>query len=479
MDHSTLENLKQRHTALKLLNADHMPLMISFFHRAFIVPNQRAIAMGELSTLLDDYLFYLKEDVGENRYPRSARDYLEEWAAGDNAFLRKYYSDASDDALMDLTPAVEKVVEWLQSLRQQQFVGTESRLLTVFELLKDIVFKTEEDPDSRIQVLEARKKDIDLEIEKIRDQGVLPYDSTQVKERFFQVEDTARKLLSDFRQVEHNFRELDRMTRERIAKSDKTKGALLDEIFHDQDVIWDSDQGKSFKAFWEFLMSNVSQKQLRFLLEKIKSLKEVKEINPDPFLFDIQYHLLDAGESVHNTSALLTEQLGRYLDEQTYLENRRIMDLIRQIEKKAIDLRESPPAEKEFITMDGVKPDIDFTISRRLFVPPKTPKINVSNIKQGKAPMDLDALYQQSYIDVGTLKLNIQKALETRSQISLADLVIQFPVKNGLAELLAYLNLAFHGKKAMVHDEETEVVGYTTRAGRMKSATMPQVIFTR
>ncbi len=479
MDHATLENLKKRHTALKLLNADHMPLMISFFHRTFIVPNQRSIAMAELCTLLDDYLFHLKEEVGEERYPRSARQYLEEWASGDNAFLRKYYSDTGDDALMDLTPAVEKVVEWLQGLRQQQFVGTESRLLTVFELLKDIVFKTDEDPESRIRELEDRKKEIDLEIEKIRHQGVLPYDPTQVKERFFQVEETARKLLSDFRQVEHNFRELDRMTRQRIAKSDKTKGALLDEIFHDQDVIWDSDQGKSFKAFWEFLMSTVSQKQLRFLLEKIKSLKEVQEINPDPFLFDIQYHLLDAGESVHNTSALLTEQLGRYLDEQTYLENRRIMDLIRKIEKKAIDIRDNSPVDKEFITMDGVKPDIDFTISRRLFVPPRTPKINLSDLKEGKAPLDLDVLYRQIYIDVRELELNIQKALETRSQISLCDLLKAFPVKNGLAELLAYLNLAFNGKKAMVNDEETEVVDYTTRAGRCRTATMPQVIFTR
>jgi len=71
------------------------------------------------------------------------------------------------------------------------------------------------------------------------------------------------------------------------------------------------------------------------------------------------------------------------------------MDYIRKIEKKAIDIREAPPSEKEFIVMDGVKPDIDFTISRRLFVPPRTTKINVSNIKLGEAPMDVDALYQQ------------------------------------------------------------------------------------
>jgi len=479
MNHDILENLKKNHTTMKLLNADNMPLMISFFYQAFILPNKRSITMTDLCTLLDDYIFHLKERVGENRYPRSAKAYWEEWASGDNAFLRKYYSEISDEALMDLTPAVEKVMEWLQSLRQQQFVGTESRLLTVFELLKDIVYKTDQDPENRIRVLEEQKKDIDREIEKTKHQGVLPYDSTQVKERFFQVEDTARKLLYDFRQVEDNFRTLDRDTREQIAKSDKTKGALLDEIFHDQDIIRDSDQGKSFKAFWEFLMSRISQKQLRSLLNKVKALKEVREINPDPFLFEIPYHLLDAGEKVYNTSNLLTEQLGKYLDEQTYLENRRIMDLIKGIEKKAIDIRKNPPQKKEFSTMDMVKPKFDFTMGRRLFVPPKTPVINLSGLKQGKARLEMNALYNQVYIDVKKLKFNIQRALETRSQVSLASLVEKFPVENGLAEILAYLNVAFNSKKAMIDDTQTEAVIYTAKNGTIKETEMPQVIFTR
>ena len=109
MDHDLLENLRKNHTVLKLLNADNMPLMISFFYQAFILPSRRAIAMTDLVTLLDDYLFQLTNRVGEGRYPRPAKAYLEEWASGDNAFLRKYYSDKSDGALIDLTPAVEKI----------------------------------------------------------------------------------------------------------------------------------------------------------------------------------------------------------------------------------------------------------------------------------------------------------------------------------------------------------------------------------
>ena len=59
----------------------------------------------------------------------------------------------------------------------------------------------------------------------------------------------AKALLSDFRQVEQNFRDLDRGVREQIATFDGEKGALLDTIFGEHDVIVESDEGKSFRAF--------------------------------------------------------------------------------------------------------------------------------------------------------------------------------------------------------------------------------------
>ena len=44
------------------------------------------------------------------------------------AWLRKYYPDGTDEPHYDATPAVEKALQWLQSLREREFVGTESRL---------------------------------------------------------------------------------------------------------------------------------------------------------------------------------------------------------------------------------------------------------------------------------------------------------------------------------------------------------------
>ena len=87
-------------------------------------------------------------------------------------------------------------------------------------------------------------------------------DETALSDRFQQFMQIARELLGDFREVEHNFRGLDRRVRERIALWDGSKGALLEEIMGERDVIADSDQGRSFRAFWDFLMSSQRQEEL-------------------------------------------------------------------------------------------------------------------------------------------------------------------------------------------------------------------------
>jgi len=116
-----------------------------------------------------------------------------------------------------MTPTTEKAIEWLQALAPQPFVGTESRLLTLLQLLRDLATGAQDDPTARIRELSRRRDEIEREIERVREGLAGPLDMTQVKERYAQIADTARRLLADFRQVEENFRMLDGETRERIA----------------------------------------------------------------------------------------------------------------------------------------------------------------------------------------------------------------------------------------------------------------------
>lgn len=328
MDYQTLDMLRRMHPTWRLLTAAHAPFVASFLHDAFIRPNTRTYLQSDLAAKLDDHLYRLRSQLGDGTFPKAASEYLDDWASDEHGWLRKHYAGGTDEATFDITPATEKALDWLASLQSRRFVGAESRIMTVFDLLRQLIERAQSDPAVRIAELQKRKAEIDREIRDIQKGRLEVLDPTQIRERFLQVAGTARGLLSDFREVEQNFRNLDREARERIATWDGGKAGLLEEVFGQRDLIAEADQGKSFRAFWDLLMSPARQEELSALLEAAFAMEAVQALEPDGRLLRIHYDWLEAGEIAQRTVARLSEQLRRYLDDQVLLENRRIMDLI-------------------------------------------------------------------------------------------------------------------------------------------------------
>ncbi len=478
MDFDRLSQLRSAHGGWRLLLADSAPMVVSFFHRVFIEPNVRAMAEGELVSRLEDHLAGIREVHGDEAYPRAALLYLKDWADDRRAWLRRYYVSDSDEAHYDLTPAAEGAIRWLAGLEQPRFVGAESRLLTVFDLLQQIVRGTETDPAARIAELEARRESIDAEIERIRDGELSLMDDTRLKERFLQMADTARALLADFRQVEHNFRQLDRQVRERITWFEGGKGEVLEEVFGEQDAIADSDQGRSFRAFWDFLMSPARQEELSSLLGKIFELEAVVELKPDRRLKRVHYDWLEAGEVTQRTVARLSQQLRRFLDDQAWLENRRIMELIRALERKAVAVRENPPLKFD-LSLDMPLPELNLVMDRPLFSPPLRPEITEPTTLADGALIDAAALFEQNFVDRLALEAGIRRALQERDQISLADLLELEPLEQGLAELVTYFAIATDTAGALIDEGQTQTVSWTPSEGPRRQARVPLLIFSR
>jgi Protein of unknown function (DUF3375) len=478
MELESLEALRRTHPAWRLLTAEHAPLVIGFLYRSFIQSNTRTMAQPELVARLEDLLHEVRGRRGDAAFPRPAASYLDDWAADERGWLRKYYPPASDEPHFDLTPAAEKAIDWIHGLQQRQFVSTESRLLTVFELLRQLAEGTTVDPEARIGELEKRRAQIDAEIQRVRQGRLSLLDPTQVKDRFLQMSATARALLTDFRELEQNFRELDRQARERIAVWDGSKGALLEQIFGDRDAISDSDQGKSFRAFWDFLMSPARQEELSALLAAVFALAPVKELAPDPRLLRVHYDWLEAGEIAQRTVARLSQQLRRYLDDQVWLENRRIMQLLREVEQAALAVRNLAP-EGAFMEIDEPAPAIELPMERPLFTPPFRPNISTHPLLGDDPSIAADALFDQIYVDKARLAGHIRRALQTQRQISLADLVASHPLEHGLAELIAYFSLAAEDRGAIIDEDRSQTIVWTDASGQPRQATLPTVIFTR
>ena len=481
VEFEALAELQRRHPAWRLLCADNAPLVLSFLGAVFVDENARSVSASDLASRLDDVLFALNEadepggEPAAPRFPRKPTDYLNAWAAPDAGWLRKFYSEGSDEPHYDATPAVEKALGWVRSLQERTFVGTESRLSTVFQLLQEMVVGAETDPRVRLAELEARRLEIDERIERVRAGEVDVLDDAALRDRYQQVTSTARELLADFREVEENFRRLDRELRTKISLWSGSKGDLLDQVLGSRESISDSDQGRSFQAFYSFLLSQARQEELNRLLEAVQKLDAIT--TPDPKLRRIHHDWLGAGERTQATVRRLSEQLRQFLDSRVWFENRRVVDLVRGIEASALRLRDHDVDLAAEI--DAASPDILLPMERPLYTPLDKTPLEGGVVLPGEAEVDDSVMFEQVYVDSARLVETVRQGLRHRSQVGLADLVAAEPLTQGLAELVAYLSLADAAFSVVFDAERTEQIAWRDASGNGRIATLPAVTYVR
>jgi hypothetical protein len=479
MDYHRIKNLKEINPTIRLLNADYCPLIISFLFQAFKKNNKITIPNDELVSNLYDTIYSIQSAYGEGLFPETAQKYLDDWANAQ--YLRKYYPADSDEPCFELTPSTEKALEWIKELETREFVGTESRLIKIIEMLKEIAYRNSDDPAIRLGELERKKTEIEEEIRKIKSGDELEkLSQTQLKERYFDVYDTSNKLLSDFKQIEYNFRRLDQEVRKEQITSDIQKGELLKNIFSSRDILLESDQGRSFKAFWGLLMSQAKQDELDDLIELIIHLPEIQEIKKDDTLDGLKIHLIEAGERVNITNHILVEQLRKYLDDRIYLENKRIIEIIKDIKTMAIQIKNNPPNNKDIITIPG-RPHIDMIMERPLWNVSVSPELKKTDLEDGTSTLvDTEQLYSQFDIDPEELRSRINEFLAKNSQFSLKTLIEKYPVERGLAEILIYVDIALKNDKAFINEDIYErMILWNKVSNRYFEIQLPQIIICR
>jgi len=135
-------------------------------------------------------------------------------------------------------------------------------------------------------------------------------------------------------------------------------------------------------------------------------------------------------------------------------------------------------AEAGFTAIDEPAPEMRLPMERLLYAPPFKAAIREVPIDESEAAIASDALFEQVYVDQARLASSIRRALQTRPQVSLAALVAEAPIEQGLAELATYLKLATDDAGAAIDDERSEQVEWVDDKGRRRRATLPLVIFT-
>jgi hypothetical protein len=349
-------------------------------------------------------------------------------------------------------------------------------------LLDEIVAKSTEDVPARLQQLEAQRDAIQHEIDTIRATGqVIPSTSTEIKERFLLASELARQMRRDFAEVEQNFRAIARALQERQLQPGVRKGELVGYMLDADAELRESDQGRSFYAFWEFLMSPSRQDALAELIDAIYRLPTLDVLVRDhPLLRQLTRALIDAGEKIVQSNYRLAEQVRRLLDDRTLAESRRAGELIGAIKQHALRCADHPPTDEAFMVLEGI-PEVRLVMERPLWEPRAEVQLDLQPILMAAGAPDtaiLQLLYQQFSIDESLLQRQIETLLESQPRCTLSEVLDRFPPQKGLAEIIGYLSIAAADTRHQIDPTIRDAILLPALADATpRVLTVPRVIF--
>jgi hypothetical protein len=151
-------------------------------------------------------------------------------------------------------------------------------------------------------------------------------------------------------------------------------------------------------------------------------------------------------------------------------------------EAKALALREAQP-QGEVMSIPEPAAAVELPMERPLHTPPLKPLIADLALAAGDAEVDAAVLYAQLVVDRAQLARHIRQTLQDRAQVSLRELTDAQPLRQGLAELLSYLQLGSEAFKTVVDEKVTEVIAWESlRADGLpigRAARLPRILFVR
>jgi hypothetical protein len=474
MDYYTILNRFSNDYLLKLLRSNHGALFLSFAHREF---KQNQIVNISYHTLNINLVLFMEENNYEIPEKQDIEDYsaslIDTWSKEDYQLLRRYYNK-DGEIFIELTSYSERGIRWMEELGPKEFIGTESRFSTILKMLQELSSGSMEDPEKRIKELEKEKQKIDLQIKEIKESGkVLTLSDLQIKERYYQISAMARELLSDFKEVDHNFR---KMVKDFYIKGiqDESRGNFLGATLDGYTELMNSPQGKSFEAFWGYLLADIGQDKISEMIEDIyNSVESIGLDTRDRLLFNLKKYLYNYGEKIIDSNHKLAEKLNRILSDPKRVDSKQLNSLIHSI--KTIVLKGVEINNNEFITIDGV-PDINLTLERPLQLPRKEVKYTNPDLNQEKLNPDMTDLFSMQFFERQKIEKIIRNALKSAERVTLSKLIANESVEYGVEEIITYFDLASEKIENSIILDETIEVKYKSGDKDMVIR-VPEVIF--
>ncbi len=484
-DNSLILNILETSPSVELLKLRNRKMVIGFLSNVFL--NRQATKSSDsLHVELADFLegnegeLDLESEVTAfDTFEVKSKKYIQSWT--NKGFLTNYLDDEGE-VYYELSSHSSKTIDWLLSLKKEEFVGAESKFNSILHQLKELVEFSNEDIENRIQILEERKLEIEHHIQRIQTgEDVKVFEEFEIVPRFNQLNQLAKELLTDFKEVEDNFKEITKSIYQKHAQGGLSKSDILGFAFEAIDELKSSQQGKSFYAFYTFLLSNELQSQWEKLTSELFEILKEKSIPAnDLFLRGMKKHLHHSGQKVYKANDKMAEKLSRIIRENENSNSEIARNLINDIKKVLIELSRKKVKPDVAFELEA-DTDISIPFERKLLLEqsqtityknkPKNADDLLTNSEQ------LSKLFAQSGIDKAKLRKRINDVLKIKSQASLVEIIeTNGGIENGLPELFGYLAIL---KEYKHYVNENSIRPIVFNRENKKQISIPDIVLSR
>ena len=482
MDINQLVQTLNNSPSVKLLKMRSAEFFLAFVTSVF--DEQMAIGGEKLQMLLENWLDNQHEDIidedinietlGESNEAKAKR-LIKEWT--DKGLFANYQNE-DGEIIYELSSHTSKVIDWVTSLKKEEYIGTESKFKTLFSQLKDLVEFSNEDREKRLELLRQKKEDIERQIESLEmGEEIEVYEDYQIEPRYNSLNKLAKELLSDFKEVDDNFKEIIKQIYKRQTDNEGKKN-ILNYIFDAYAELKDSQQGKSFYAFWEFLLSSELQKEWDELTDLLYKTLDKRNIDSkDKFLKEMKKHLFDAGEKVSKTNDRMSEKLSLIIRNNGNSDTQATKRVINDIKKLLLNTTQNKERNNASLSYEVV--ELNLPLERQLNLTPKQ-EIEYKNVPTeaslGITELErLDKLYNHHQIDRKILRKRIDIILRENTQTTLAEVIeLNNGIEKGLSELFGYIAI-LKEYKTVVSDDRKQEIAFS----KDKTITIPEIIITK
>ena len=487
MDYETISHLLNHSPALLALRKAWVAFAVSFLYDVFKRKHEVSIPQERFLERLETTLEHINAALPlEKQLNDTASHFLDRWSREDSLVHVRLRDDGY---VIQLTPHAERLIGWFEDMQQGTTLATESRLRTILTLLDDVVTHSTEDVETRLQQLYTKRDELDTEIKRIEQTGQIdPLSDLQVRERLDQITSMANQLLRDFSAVEERFREMAREIQQAQLNPNTRRGDILGNVLDADERLSESDEGKSFQAFYQLLVTPNQRTSFDSLLNTLFRMPRLLPFTQDNALLRyLTSHLLDSGDRVQQSNRRLADHLRRVIDTRYIEESQQVQRLTAEIKHLVSHLpldvlaHEMTSSRQSFFILEG-EPSVNLPLERPLFTPPEivTTTYPPYHAPERIAPEILLELFKAVSIDEGRLHDRIERLLMTRTEVTLAEVVNSYPIQQGIAEVIGYVGIAHRTTFYSIDFHTEDIIPIAQRNGdNTRHIIVPRVIFRR